>query len=278
MKLFAKQRMVNRVVLLETAHIRPSPYQPRRQFEPKALQELADSIAQSGLLQPITVRQVEDGYELVAGERRLIACRMLKMERIPAIVEQFNDQQAAIFALVENLQRKDLNYFEEAQGIQQLMKLYGFSQQQAAKQLGKAQSTLANKLRLLTFSPELQRKMLDGGLTERHARALLRLPESSVEAAVQQIVNHRLNVGETEAYVELLLAEQEKKSAPPAPKATRLFIVKDLRIFQNTLDKAVNTMQLAGIQVDSNRTEDEDYIHYELRIPKKSVYRSSHSA
>ena len=196
MNLFPKQRTVNRVVLLEIAGIAPSPYQPRRRFGPKALRELADSIRQSGLLQPVTVREAGSGYELIAGERRLMACRLLGMEKIPAIVESFDDQQSAVFGLVENLQRKDLNYFEEAQGIQRLMGLCGLTQQQVADRLGKAQSTVANKLRLLTFSEELRRKMLDAGLTERHARALLRLPEEKkVAEAVAHIAAQRLNVG-----------------------------------------------------------------------------------
>ena len=279
MNLFPKQRTVNRVVLLDIAGIAPSPYQPRRRFDPKALRELADSIRQSGLLQPITVREAGGGYELVAGERRLMACRLLGMEKIPAIVESFDDRQSAVFGLVENLQRKDLNYFEEAQGIQRLMTICGLTQQQAADRLGKAQSTVANKLRLLTFSEELRRRMLDAGLTERHARALLRLPdERTVTEAVAHIAAQRLNVGETERYVdELLESAAPEEPAPAPPKATRLFVVKDLRVFMNTISKAVSTMKLAGIEVDTARTEDENYIHYNLRIPKKSAYKS-HSA
>ena len=276
MKWFPKQqRQVGRVVLLETGQIFPSPYQPRRQFDPKALEELAQSIQQNGLLQPVTVREVEQGYELVAGERRLLACKQLGMEQIPAIVQRFDYQQAAVLALAENLQRQDLNYFEEAQGIQQLMALCGLTQQQVAEKLGKAQSTIANKLRLLYFSQPLRQKMLEAGLTERHARALLPLEdENLIGRAVEQILRKKWNVGETEAYVQQLLAARQ----PPKGKATRLFVVKDLRIFQNTLDKAVSTMKLAGIQVDTQRTEDEEFIHYTLRIPKKSAYRGSHSA
>lgn len=270
-----QQRQVGRVVLLETAAIHPSPYQPRRRFDPKALEELAQSIRQNGLLQPITVRETAEGYELVAGERRLLACKSLGLEQIPAIIQPYGDQQAAILALAENLQRQDLNYFEEAQGIQQLMALCGLTQQQAAEKLGKAQSTVANKLRLLTFSQPLRQRMLEAGLTERHARALLPLgDEAEIQRVVDWIVEKKRNVGETETYVQQLLDARHS----PKPKATRLFVVKDLRIFQNTLDKAVSTMKLAGIQVDTQRTEDEQFIHYTLRIPKKSAYRSPHSA
>ena len=206
-----------------------------------------------------------------------MACKMLGMEQIPAIVNRVDDEKSAVFALIENLQRKDLNYFEEAQGIQTLMQTSGMSQQEVAKKLGKAQSTVANKLRLLFFGEDLRQKMLDNGLTERHARALLRLPnERLVNEAIQYIVAERLNVGESESYIESLLTAVPEK--PPSKPATRLFVVKDLRIFMNTITKAVSTMRLAGIEVDTSKEEDEEYIHYLVKIPKKSAYRSSHSA
>ncbi|EOS55941.1 MULTISPECIES: ParB/RepB/Spo0J family partition protein [unclassified Anaerotruncus] len=277
MGMFTKQKTISRVLLLNIREISSNPYQPRSQFEPRALQELADSISQNGLLQPVTVREWENGYQLIAGERRLMACKMLGMEQIPAIVNRVDDEKSAVFALIENLQRKDLNYFEEAQGIQTLMQTSGMSQQEVAKKLGKAQSTVANKLRLLFFGEDLRQKMLDNGLTERHARALLRLPnERLVNEAIQYIVAERLNVGESESYIESLLTAVPEK--PPSKPATRLFVVKDLRIFMNTITKAVSTMRLAGIEVDTSKEEDEEYIHYLVKIPKKSAYRSSHSA
>lgn len=271
MGMLLKQRTVNRVVLLDTEKISPSPYQPRRQFEQKALQELADSIAQSGLLQPITVREVDSGYELIAGERRLMACKMLHMEQIPAIIERYDDEKSAVFSLVENLQRRDLNYFEEAAGIHQLMEHYHMTQQQVAQRLGKAQSTIANKLRLLSFSESMRRRMLDAGLTERHARALLKLSdEMMISQALEHIVQERLNVGESERYIDQIAQPAE----PEKPKPTRLFVVKDLRIFMNTISRAVSTMKLAGIEVDTRKTEDDEYIHYTLKIPKKSAYKT----
>ena len=277
MGMFTKQKTISRVLLLNIREISSNPYQPRSQFEPRALQELADSISQNGLLQPVTVREWENGYQLIAGERRLMACKMLGMDQIPAIVNRVDDEKSAVFALIENLQRKDLNYFEEAQGIQTLMQTSGMSQQEVAKKLGKAQSTVANKLRLLFFGEDLRQKMLDNGLTERHARALLRLPnERLVNEAIQYIVAERLNVGESESYIESLLTAVPEK--PPSKPATRLFVVKDLRIFMNTITKAVSTMRLAGIEVDTSKEEDEEYIHYLVKIPKKSAYRSSHSA
>ena len=277
MGMFTKQKTISRVLLLNIREISSNPYQPRSQFEPRALQELADSISQNGLLQPVTVREWENGYQLIAGERRLMACKMLGMEQIPAIVNRVDDEKSAVFALIENLQRKDLNYVEEAQGIPTRMQTSGLSQQEVAKKLGKAQSTVANKLRLLFFGEDLRQKMLDNGLTERHARALLRLPnERLVNEAIQYIVAERLNVGESESYIESLLTAVPEK--PPSKPATRLFVVKDLRIFMNTITKAVSTMRLAGIEVDTSKEEDEEYIHYLVKIPKKSAYRSSHSA
>jgi ParB family chromosome partitioning protein len=271
MGMLLKQRTVNRVVLLDTEKISPSPYQPRRQFEQKALQELADSIAQSGLLQPITVREVDSGYELIAGERRLMACKILHMEQIPAIIERYDDEKSAVFSLIENLQRRDLNYFEEAAGIHQLMEHYHMTQQQVAQRLGKAQSTIANKLRLLSFSESMRRRMLDAGLTERHARALLKLSdEMMISQALEHIVQERLNVGESERYIDQIAQPVE----PEKPKPTRLFVVKDLRIFMNTISRAVSTMKLAGIEVDTRKTEDDEYIHYTLKIPKKSAYKT----
>ena len=276
---FSKQRTVNRVVLIDVDRIVRSPYQPRRQFEPRAMQELADSIAQSGLLQPVTVRAVGSGYELIAGERRLMACRMNGIDKIPAIVEQFDNEKSAVFALIENLQRKDLNYFEEAQGIRRLMELCDMTQQQVAKRLGKAQSTIANKLRLLNFSEELRRRMLDAGLTERHARALLKLEsDQQIEAALETITHERLNVGETERLIETMLTvAPEPAPAKTEQKATKLFVLKDFRIFMNTITKAVSTMKLAGIDIDTEKFEDEEFINYTMRIPKKSAYRP-HSA
>ena len=267
---FSKQRTVNRVVLIDVDRIVRSPYQPRRQFEPRAMQELADSIAQSGLLQPVTVRAVGSGYELIAGERRLMACRMNGIDKIPAIVEQFDNEKSAVFALIENLQRKDLNYFEEAQGIRRLMELCDMTQQQVAKRLGKAQSTIANKLRLLNFSEELRRRMLYAGLTERHARALLKLEsDQQIEAALETITHERLNVGETERLIETMLtAAPEPAPVKPEQKATKLFVLKDFRIFMNTISHAVKTMQLSGIQAKTIRNETDDYIECIVRIPK----------
>lgn len=265
-----KNREINKVVLLPLSEITSNPNQPRKHFDPDALQELSRSIIANGLLQPVTVRRLESGrYELIAGERRTLAFRSLGREHIPAIVEEYSDQQSAVLALIENLQRKDLNYFEEAVGIAQLMDLLELTQQQISVRLGKAQSTVANKLRLLRYPVPLQQTMLEAGLTERHARALLKIEElPKLEAAIGHIVEKQLNVEQTEEYVQQLLLKKEIKTR------TRLFVVKDLRMFQNSINKAVSMMSLAGIPVDSVKHETDDYIEYVIKVPKAAVYKT----
>lgn len=267
-----RNKEINKVVLIPLNQIICNPYQPRQHFDQEALQELSKSIIANGLLQPVTVRKLEDEkYELIAGERRTLAFRAIGKEHIPAIVEEFSDQQSAVLALIENLQRKDLNYFEEANGIAKLMQQLHLSQQQISSRLGKAQSTVANKLRLLRYSSELQQEMLVAGLTERHARALLKLSDDKIQPAVQYIKDKELNVEETEEYVEQLLLKKELKTR------TRLFVVKDMRMFQNSINKAISLMSLAGIAIDSQKKESEEYIEYHIKIPKNAVYKSKTS-
>lgn len=260
---------INRVVLLPVEEIASNPSQPRHYFDPAGLEELCSSIATSGLLTPISVRKLPSGkYELIAGERRLLAFRKLERTHIPAIVEEYTDQQSAVFALVENLQRRDLNYFEEAVGIARLMEEQGLSQVQVSQRLGKAQSTVANKLRLLKYSPEIREKLLFYNLTERHARALLKLPDPGDPVHIEYIAANKLNVEQTEEYVDSLLKKGLEKPLP-----TRLFIIKDMRIFLNSINKAVKMMQSAGIDVDTKKTETDEFIELTMRVPKSSVYK-----
>lgn len=263
-----RNKEINKVVLLPLVEIAANPHQPRKYFDPEGLQELARSIIANGLLQPITVRRREEGgYELVAGERRTMAFRSLGRETIPAIIEEYSSQQSAVLALIENLQRKDLNYFEEAAGIQRLMEEQDMTQQQISVRLGKAQSTVANKLRLLRYPPETRTKMLESGLSERHARAMLRISnQEQLEKALDHIIVNALNVEETEQYIDKLLQNKEQK------KPTRLFVVKDMRMFRNSINKACSLMQLAGIPVDQKVMETEEKIEYCITIPKSAVY------
>ncbi len=262
-----KPKTVNRVVLLPVDCIFPNPDQPRRVFEEEKINELAASISQYGLLQPITVQQIErNSYQLVAGERRLLACKKLKMAEIPAIVTSMKKEDSAALALIENIQRCSLNYFEEAAAIENLMRMLGSTQQVIANRLGKTQSTVANKLRLLKFPAEIQKKMLDNHLTERHARALLPLLENEkLEQAIDTIGTKEMTVFQTEQYVAQILEQKKQK------KSMELYIVKDLKVFMETVRKATDLMKMAGIKATTNMKEDEDELIYTIRIKKKNM-------
>ena len=262
------EREINKVMLLPVKEIHSNPNQPRKYFDRDAIHELSQSILANGLLQPITVRKLAGGgYELIAGERRLRAFGELGREKIPAIVESYTAEQSAILALIENLQRRDLHFFEEAAGIQQLMNELGLTQVGVSQKLGKAQSTIANKLRLLKYPRQIQEKMIAGNLTERHARALLNLPDPQDEEAIDYVIRSSLNVEQTEKYVERLWEEHNR------PKTVRTVIIKDMRIFLNSINKAVKMMQSAGIDVTSQKKEMDDHIEVTVKIPKASVYR-----
>lgn len=251
--------------------IYPNPNQPRRDFNAEELNSLADSIRVSGILQPITVRQGENGlYELVAGERRLRAARIAGIPRIPCIEIRVCKDESAILALIENIQRSNLSYFEEAEGIAQLMAQLGTNQEEIARKLGKAQSTLSNKLRLLRLPPEIRYQIAQAGLTERHARALLKLEDPALQrTALQQIIARHMNVNETDRLIQKLNQPKSKKKSRP------MMVVKDIRIFMNTISHAVDTMKRAGIAAVSEKNETDDYIEYHVKIqkttPKKSI-------
>lgn len=265
---------INEVVLIPTALIESNPMQPRKVFHEHDIYELAKSILENGLLQPITVRKLEDNrFELIAGERRLIAVRALGKEEIPAIIEEMTDEKSSVLALIENLQRKDLNYFEEAEAYALLIEKWKLSQLELAKKLGKAQSTIANKLRLLKFTSSQRETIAQQGLTERHARAFLKIEDGEVlNKVIAYVSSHNLNVEQTERYIEHL----ENKANEIKPR--RLLIIKDFRIFVNTIHKAVKTMEEAGIFADTTQSEEEEYINLNIRIPKTSVYSKKNSA
>lgn len=258
------------VLLIAREEIYPNPDQPRRAFSMDELEGLAQSIHENGMLQPISVRIREGGgYELIAGERRLRAAGMIGMAAVPCIVIRARSEQSAVFALLENLQREDLNFFEEARAIESLMNHYGLSQEEMALRLGKAQSTLSNKLRLLKLSPRLCTQIERAGLTERHARALLKLEdERERQIVLDRVICDQLNVAQTEKLVESYLKPKQSK------KRNIKFLFRDVRIFMNTITHAVDTMRQAGIEADSEKTEDESYITYTVRIPKAVAYRT----
>ena len=259
---FERKKPVGRVVALPVEQIEPSPFQARRTFDEAELAGLAASIRENGLLQPVTVRRLgHDRYELVAGERRLRACKLAGMDKVPAIVRDCEDKETAALGLLENIQRADLNPFEQARGLQDILALWDCTQAEAARRLGMAQPTLANKLRLLQLTPDQQKFILDSRLTERHARAVLRLPENRRSEALIYISAHKLNARAADRYVEQLL------NAPPRPPRRRLPMVKDVRIFVNTIDHAIRLMTDNGVPATARREEGDGYIEYTVRIP-----------
>lgn len=255
-----------RVLRLPAASIRPNPRQPRQVFEEAGLRELAASIRRHGILQPLTVRRIPEGWELIAGERRLRAARLAGLEIVPCIEAAADDQESALLALVENIQRRDLHYFEEAAAIADYLRQSGVTQEEAAAQLGRSPSALANKLRLLRLSPACREVLVSHGLTERHARCLLRLEDEGERLnAVRHIAESQLNVAQTEQYIERRLAALQ--SAPPSGRRT--FIIKDVRLFLNSVDRGLRLIREAGVDAQSGREETEDAILLTIRIPKQ---------
>ena len=255
-----------RVLQLPISEIRPNPRQPRRSFSEENLQELAHSIQSHGILQPLTVRRIETGWELIAGERRLRAAVLAGLDFVPCIESGVDSDESALLALVENLQRQDLHYFEEAAAIADYIRTTGISQEEAAARLGRSASALANKLRLLRLSPTCRKQLVKHNLTERHARALLRLEaEEERLLALDHIVKRQLNVAQTEQYIEQRLAALQ--STPPQKRRT--FIRKDVRLFLNSLDRGLRLVRSAGVDAQYDRQETEDNILLTIKIPKR---------
>lgn len=256
-----------RVIQLAAGEILPNPSQPRRTFDEDALQELAGSIAQCGVIQPLTVRRCGGRYVLVTGERRLRASRMAGLRQVPCIVMDVDDETSAAIALVENLHRRDLTFLEEAEGLRALIMQCGLSRAEAARRVGKSQSAVANKLRLLTLPQEVLQTLLSEGLTERHARALLRLESHERQkSALSAIIREGMTVARTEEYIETLLRTPETSPPPRSGRAT--YVVKDVRLFLNTVGRSMDLMRRAGIDAVCGREETEDSLILTIRIPK----------
>lgn len=258
----------NRVYFLPVSSIVPNPHQPRTRFSPEGLAELSSSIAQHGVLQPLSVRKLTGGrYELISGERRLRASRMAGLDTVPCILVSASGLESSLLALIENLQRRDLDFVEEAIALQKLISNYHLSQEEAAKRVGKSQSAVANKLRLLKLSPELLGRIRDEQLTERHARALLRLPDEERPAALEHILEEHMNVAQTDSYIDTLLAPPPAEE-PAKPRKKPVIYIKDIRLFLNSLQRGLETMQRSGLNAQCGKDEDEENITLTITIPK----------
>ncbi len=249
---------------IPTEAVRPNPSQPRKNFDAASLAQLARSISQDGIIQPLTVRDKNGYYELVSGERRLKAAKIAGLRSVPCIIADISDERSAVYALIENIQREDLNFYEQASAIARLISEYGLTQEDAALRLGLSQPAVANKLRLLKLSDEEALLLISSGLGERHARALLRIPDKDKRREViQYVIKKALNAAQTEKYISSLIKAQKvsesyKKRAP---------ILRDIRLFLNTMNKAVKVMQLAGVKANAKKVEHEGYVDYIVSIP-----------
>lgn len=252
----------DQIVEIKVDKIKVNPFQPRQEFNQAEIEELAQSIKNFGLIQAITVRESGDSFELIAGERRLRAARFLNKDLIPAVVKEFNDQQMAEIALIENLQRKDLNFLEEAHAYQRLLDEFDLTQKELAKRVSKSQSTIANKLRLLNLPIQIREKLMAADLSERHGRALLQLENAEQQLAViEEISKKELNVRESEKLI-------SKQQQPTKKKKKIKHVADDLRLFANSLEKRISEINDSGINVEFERSDDQDSIEYYIKISK----------
>ena len=259
--------------MLKPDDIIPNPNQPRKYFDTYELQSLADSITANGIIQPLTVRKTEGGkYLLIAGERRLKAAKIAGLRRVPCVLHRTSDLVASLYAIIENTQRSDLNCFEEALAIQTLITDFRLTQSEVAVQLGMANSTVSNKLRLLKLSGAIQERLLSANLTERHARALLRLPADMRDATLDKIIAEGLNLAQTEELIENILNPVSQEPTPTVElyKPIRKAAIGDIKLFSNSLSKLICTMQNAGITANTRKRETENYVEYKVRIFKNT--------
>lgn len=270
----SKEKTVGRVVALETGLLIPNRSQPRVDFNENELAALAESIRENGILQPINVRKCGVNYEIVSGERRFRAAKLCGLEEIPCIVIDADDERSAVLALIENIQRRDLSYFEEALAIERLIKFYGLTQEDAAARLGKAQSTIANKLRLLKFSDAERNLLIKGNVTERQARALVRIDDEKLRIhAMGEMIINKLNIEQTEDMVEGILhgvipkkREEQVQPATKKPAARRNFRFPLPRLYINSINKIVKNMKEANIDCETIMNRVGDCYEYTIKI------------
>lgn len=255
----------------------PNPNQPRKEFDERLLYGLAQSIRDYGFIQPLSVRKLSSvnensppAYELIAGERRLRAAKILALETVPCMIVDADTQVSAELAIIENLQREDLNFFEQAKAIEKLIETYSYSQEQVARKLSVSQSYIANKLRILRLTPEEREMILESGLTERHARAFIRISDvGERQKIILTVINRVMNVSMTEQYIDrFLLGESSTEETKSEIKHKRLMVMKDVKMFLNSIDKAVDMVTQSGINIKSEKIDKGEYIEVFLKIPK----------
>jgi ParB family chromosome partitioning protein len=264
--LLDRKRNDRKLVSVSPDKIIPSPFQPRQEFDYYELLELSASIRQNGIIQPLTVRKLGERYELISGERRLRASVMAGLKTVPCVVVKANDRECSLMCLIENIQRTDLSFFEEADGIKRLMNEFSLSQTEVAEYLSIAQSTLSNKLRLLKLTREQRERITLGKLTERHARAFIRLPEERRDEVINRTLAEQLTVSETENLVNGILAPITVHKVPD-----RKCAIGDIRIFTNSISKMIGSMRRSGVDAESKKSETDSYIEYTIRIPKQRI-------
>ncbi len=251
---------------IEIGRITANPNQPRKIFTDDAIIKLADSIRQYGMIQPITVRKIGDNFELISGERRLRAAKELGMEYVPCVIMDINEEKSAEISIIENLIREDLNIFEQAQAIETLIDTYNLTQEEIARKLSNSQSFVANKLRLLRLSKSEREIILQNNLTERHARALLRVYDTTLrEKLLNTIVDQGLNVGKSEELIDLTLSKETTKTIK-----RRNNTYKDIKSFYIAIDRAVDGAKNSGVNIKSRRIENDEYVELTILIPKSS--------
>jgi len=261
---FTERHATDEVKNIPVNSIVPSPYQPRTVFDDERIDELCQTIRTHGVIQPIVVRVRNNTFELIAGERRLRAVKKLGMDTIPAIIRDFNDSQAASIALIENLQREGLTAIEEAAAYQQLIEMHDLTQESLAQRLGKSQSTIANKIRLLHLSDPVKQALMERKITERHARALLALDQEELQLKVlEEIISKELNVKQTEARINFF------KEAAKLKKSKRVSFTKDVRLALNTIRQSVEMVTNSGLHIDTSEKDHEDHYEIIIKIPKR---------
>ena len=271
MRLFKEHQ--KRLINVNIQDISPNKNQPRKNFDEYELYKLSESIKINGIIQPLTLRKTESGYLLIAGERRLKAAQMAGLKRVPCIVVNVNSETAAVYSIIENLQRADLTLFEQAEGINRLINDYGISQLEASERLGIAQSTLCNKLRILRLTQTERERITAARLTERHARALIRIEdEGTRKRALDKVIAENMSAKECEDYIEEIVNPQKTEQIKKTTKKTG---IADVRLFSNSLNRLIDTMVAAGIKASRKKQENKEYIEYRIRIQKTKTAKES---